>query len=93
MNVKVKQISDNINGNPSVPSNSQSEQKSKKLTIDSLKKILVRKLWVLNYHNYNVNNIKLITKITRQKLGLQKSPKKKGYDKFFTDEEKRYRYR
>lgn len=46
-----------------------------------------RQLWAIKVHNYNC---KRIIRFLRKNLKFNKSPKKKGYGQFFTDEEKRY---
>lgn len=37
-----------------------------------------------------LNDVKLCAKLVRRKLGFGKSPKRKGYGKLITDEERRY---
>lgn len=36
------------------------------------------------------SDIQIFFKVLRKKIGLAKTPKKKGYGRFLTDEEKRY---
>lgn len=48
---------------------------------------LRRRLFQIKVHNYKC---KRIIRFLRKNLKLNKSPKKKGYGQFFTDEEKRY---
>lgn len=57
-----------------------------------VKKFVLEKLSMIQNHNYKVKNVVRFAKFLRCKLHLQKKPKKKGYEKFFTAEEKRYGY-
>lgn len=49
-----------------------------------------RKLQKIHSTNFRVSDVKKYAKSAKNKLGLQKSPKQKGYGKLITDEEKRY---
>lgn len=56
-------------------------------TIPNALRILRNRLWAIKVHNYHCKRyIRFLWKY----LKLNKSPKKKGYGQFFTDEEKRY---
>lgn len=55
-----------------------------------IKKYILDKFSVIKNHNYKVRNVVRFAKFLRCKLHLQKKPKKKGYEKFLTVEEKRY---
>lgn len=66
-----------------------SEIRTNNFSIEYIRVYLTEKLWLIKRHNYRINDIKLLAKLARKKLGLKKSPTRKGYDKFFTDEEKR----
>lgn len=54
-----------------------------------VRQYLLNKLLAIKTHNYQVNNVKLFAKFLRRKLNLNKAPKKKGYGRYFTDEEQR----
>lgn len=56
-------------------------------TLPNALRFLRNRLWTIKVHNYNCK--RFIT-FLRKNLKLNKSPKKKGYAQFFTDEEKRY---
>lgn len=55
-----------------------------------IKKFVLDKLSMIKNHNYKFKNVFRLAKFVRCKLHLQKTPKKKGYDKFLTTDEKRY---
>lgn len=57
---------------------------------NGIKKFVLEKFSMIKNHNYKVRNVVRFAKFLRCKLHLQKSPKKKGFEKFFTAEEKRY---
>lgn len=61
---------------------------------DSRKKFLFNyvssKITVIRDAKFNITNLKLCLKMLRKSLNLNKSPKRKGYGKLITDEEKRY---
>lgn len=56
----------------------------------SFSRFLTNKLRLIKNYELDIDDIHTFIKTLRTKLGLRKSPKKKGYGKFFTDEEKRY---
>lgn len=47
------------------------------------------KLCAIKMHNYETKSFKGLLKFFRKKLNLNKSPNRKGYRQFFTEEEKR----
>lgn len=47
------------------------------------------KIAQLRCTNFKIGKIRKCIKLARKSIGLQKSPKKKGYDTLITDEEKR----
>lgn len=59
---------------------------------------IIRSVWTfigdkcerLRYFNFHMKHVKQCGKKLRKTLHLNKSPKKKGYGRFLTDEEKRY---
>lgn len=55
-----------------------------------IKKFVLDKFNIIKNHNYKVRNVGQFARFLRCKLHLQKKPKKKGYEKFLTAEEKRY---
>lgn len=55
----------------------------------AIKKFVLEKFSMIKNHNYKVRNVVRFAKYVRCKLHLQKKPKKKGYEKFLTAEEKR----
>lgn len=47
-----------------------------------------RKIAVIRHKRFKVSNLRRYFKVLRKILHLNKNPKKKGYEKFLTDEEK-----
>lgn len=56
----------------------------------AFRQFLRNKLWALKVHNYKTKNIRSLAKFLRRKLNFSKTPKKKGYGQYFTEEERRY---
>lgn len=54
-----------------------------------IEKYVSEKLTAIKNHNYKIKNVLRFAKYLRRKLHMQKKPTKKGYEKFFTNEEKR----
>lgn len=46
--------------------------------------------WKKRLQNLQPNSLRYTVKFLRKKFKLNKSPKKKGYEQFLTEEEKRY---
>lgn len=67
----------------------------KKIENDHLKKhVLLQRYFREKFNairvcDMHVHDIRMFIKVLRHKLGLKKTPKKKGYEYFLTDEEKR----
>lgn len=56
----------------------------------SIRQFLCNKLWALKVHNYKTKNIREFAKYLRRKIKFNRTPKKKGYGQYFTEEERRY---
>lgn len=59
-------------------------------TSNGIKRFVLDKLSIIRNHNYKVKNVVRFARFLRCTLHLQKKPKKKGYERFLTAEEKRY---
>ncbi|KAJ6643670.1 hypothetical protein Bhyg_08634 [Pseudolycoriella hygida] len=64
-------------------------KKEKEGRIESFMNFVENKINRLKSKRIKYNDVKLCAKLVRRKLGFGKSPKRKGYEKLVTDEEKR----
>lgn len=78
---------DNFDQNIDFPDDDCDASTNKRLV--AIRQFVRNKLYAIKSHNYQISNIKLFAKFIRRKLNLNKAPKKKGYGRYFTDEEKR----
>lgn len=54
-----------------------------------IRKYICDKINAIRTCNLHMRDLQTLVKGLRRRIGLNKSPKKKGYDKFLTDEERR----
>lgn len=74
--------------------NTQSDNRNKSKNISNVKKFVInyleKRIQQIQRRNFKITQFKSNLKILRKLLHLNKHPKKKGYDKFLSDEDKRY---
>lgn len=58
-------------------------------THQNIQQIICNKFRAIRNCEFDFNDVRMLFKVLRKKIGLNKSPHKKGYGKFLTDEERR----